>query len=218
MSAWIPTTCEQPSGVIDAVVWDFGNVLVRWDPARAVADRWPAEAFGELAVRCDFDAINRRLDRGHSYTTHLGEIAERDPESAEFWEHYVANIRRSLVPDVAGTLDLLSELHDAGVPQYGLTNWPAVIADDIPQIVPGAAHLRGIVVSGLEGVVKPEPAIYELLLQRFGLEPQATLFIDDRENNLAAAAEFGMRTFLFEDNAHELRATMLRLGLPVAAA
>lgn len=214
MSRWTQPTCERPSGLVEAVVWDFGNVLVDWDPARAVANRWPAERVEELAARSGFSALNDRLDRGLTQEAQLAELREKDPEAAEFWEHYVARIRHSLTP-IAATGTLLDELADAGVPQYGLTNWPAIIAEDIPDIVPGAARLRGVVVSGLEGVVKPEPVIYERLIERFGLDPVATLFTDDREANVAAAAALGFHTHRFDGDVAALRGAMARLGLPV---
>lgn len=217
MSTWTHPTCERNSGLVDAVVWDFGNVLTCWEPARAIEDRWPGGRFEELAARANFPALNERLDRGVSYAPLLEDLAAVDEEAAEFWEHYVANIGASLSPTIPGTRDLVDELADAGVPQYGLTNWPAVNAHMIPEVVQGVERLRGVVVSGLEGVIKPEPAIYELLIERFGLDPAATLFIDDRQVNLDAAEELGFQTHLFDGDAATLRSVMARLGLPVAA-
>ena len=75
-------------------------------------------------------------------------------------------------------------------------------------------RFRGIVVSGDERVAKPEPAIYRILLERHGLDPAATVFIDDREENLAAARAFGIDTIRFTDPGALADALRAR-GLPV---
>ncbi|HZK05199.1 MAG TPA: HAD family hydrolase [Actinomycetaceae bacterium] len=219
MSTSTPATCERPPGHAEVVVWDFGNVLVRWDPAEAVADRWSRTEFADLAARANFVLLNDRMDSGLPNEELVEELHARDPEAAEMWRHYVANVPASLFRDIAGTAELVDELADAGVPQYGLTNWGAAIAPGIRELVPGARRLQGAVVSGLVGHVKPGREIFGVLIERFGLDPSRTLFIDDRDENTAVAGELGFLTHTFDTpgGAGELRTHMARLGLPVAA-
>lgn len=204
--------CLRPSGIAEAVVWDFGDVLVRWQPHLAVADRWNQEEFNDLAKRAQFDAINALFDDG--VDTDLSELRARDPEAAELWDGYIANMPAALEEAVEGSEELVKELADGGIPQYGLTNWNALLAPSIPQIVPGARLLRGYVVSGLEGVTKPDQRIFDILFERFGIDPSTTLFVDDREVNTQAAAAAGFITHTFT-TARSLRQHMARLGLPV---
>lgn len=219
MFSWTQSTCERPSGEANAVVWDFGNVLLRWDPPVAVANRWNRAEFTALAARADFERLNNRMDAGLPIADILETLQGRDPEAAELWNAYFDNAAGSLIPDIVGTPELLVELADAGIPQFGLTNWSAAMAPRIPHVVPGARLLQSYLVSGIEGVAKPNPAFYQLLIERTGLDPQTTLFIDDRSENTAAAAELGFMTHTFNTptGADQLRDHMALLGLPVSA-
>lgn len=218
MSRSIRSTCETP-GPVEVVVWDFGNVLVRWDPPAATADLWHRDVFPDLEARSDFHRLNDNLDAGASNEELLAILEERDPEAAEFWRHYEANAPSSIFADIEGTVDLVHELADAGIPQFGLTNWSGRLAPHIAEIVPGSERLQGVVVSSLVGLVKPDPEIYRVLIERHGLTPELTVFIDDRPQNTAAAAELGFHTHTFDTphGAPALRRHLAELGLPVAA-
>nr|NLD40853.1 HAD family phosphatase [Actinomycetales bacterium] len=227
MSRSIPPTSEPRTrpvppaarSLVDAVVWDFGNVLVRWDPAAAVADRWDRALFAELVERSGFSELNDNLDRDAPNHELLVALESRDAEAAAFWRYYEENAPSSIFPDIPGTPELVHELADAGVPQYGLTNWSRSLAPLIAEIVPASTRLQGRVVSSLVGQVKPGSEIFHTLIERFSLTPARTLFIDDRPENTAAAAALGFQTHTFHPpgGAPVLRAHLARLGLPVAA-
>lgn len=109
--------------------------------------------------------------------------------------------------------EIVRELDDCGIPLFGITNfsdefWPPFHAREAALFAP----FRDIVVSGVEKVVKPDPAIYRLALERFGLHAAQALFIDDREENVIAAEAEGMRGHLFRDAA-TLRDELAALGL-----
>ena len=108
----------------------------------------------------------------------------------------------------------MRELHAAGVPQWGLTNWSAELYPHAPATFDFLELLEDVVVSGVEGLAKPDPAIYELLVERTGRPLGELAFVDDRADNIEAAAACGLRAFVFTDAA-SLRADLRGLGLPV---
>ncbi|KAA5802444.1 HAD-IA family hydrolase [Alkalicaulis satelles] len=115
---------------------------------------------------------------------------------------------------VEGMQALVSELEQAGVPQYGLTNYPAEKMSHLVTILPAIARFTDVIVSGDEGVIKPEPAIYAITRQRIGLDPARVIFLDDREVNVAAAREAGFQAEVFT-GATAARLTLRARGLPV---
>ena len=113
-----------------------------------------------------------------------------------------------------GSVDLVRRLHRAGVPQWGLTNWSAELYPHAPATFDFLTLLEDVVVSGVEGLAKPDPAIYELMATRTGHPLTELVFVDDRADNVAAAAACGMDALVFTD-AETLRADLLRRALPV---
>jgi 2-haloacid dehalogenase len=114
------------------------------------------------------------------------------------------------------TAELMRELKDAGVPCYALTNMEA---ETFPQRVSRFEFFSwfdGVVVSGFEGVAKPDVEIFELLLARFELEPETTLFVDDSPRNIRAAASVGMQVHEFR-SAADLRLMLEEAGALLAA-
>jgi 2-haloacid dehalogenase len=116
---------------------------------------------------------------------------------------------------VPGTTEIVDELHAHGVPQYGLTNMPHEAWPAIRDAWPVLAGLDGVVVSGTERMAKPDPAIFALAVERFGLDPARTVFVDDVARNAEAAEACGFRALVFTD-AGALRADLRALGLPVS--
>ena len=113
-----------------------------------------------------------------------------------------------------GSVDLVRELHAAGIPQWGLTNWSAELYPHAPDMFDFLALLQDVVVSGVEGLAKPDPAVYELLVERTGRPLTELVFVDDRADNVAAAAACGLDALVFTD-AVTLRDDLGRRGLPV---
>ena len=197
------------------VVFDLGNVLIDWDPAPAIAAGvGPDEARRFLdATDFDFRAWNHGPDSGGSWAEAEAEVTRTHPHWAEHALAYRANFAESLVGEVPGTGDLVRALHAAGVRLFGLTNWSEELYHHAPMFeVVGL--LEDVVVSGAEGVAKPDQRIYDLVARRSGLPLSALVFVDDRADNVAAAAEAGMDALLFTD-ADTLRTDLRQRGLPV---
>ena len=183
---------------VKAVVFDLGGVLIDWDPRylyrKLLADEAAVEEF--LATVCTPE-WNAEQDRGRPFAEGVAELVERHPVHAAAITAYHERWTEMLGGGIAGTVGLLAELRDTGVPLYALTNWSAetfVIARERFEFL---AWFDGVVVSGEERLIKPDPAIFRLLLDRFGLDPGTTFYVDDAEANVAAAAALGFDAVRF---------------------
>jgi 2-haloacid dehalogenase len=112
----------------------------------------------------------------------------------------------------AGSVEVLRTVRETGMPCYALTNMEAETYPLRLKRFPFLGWFDGTVVSGREGVAKPEPAVFTRLLDRFELKPRTTLMIDDTKENLDAASELGMQTTLFLSSDH-LRAQLEAAGV-----
>ena len=198
------------------VVWDFGDVIIQWDPRPAiVAGVGEAEADRFLAAEdFDFMAWNHLRDAGATWDDGEAEVRRTHPHWAEHAASYRANFELSMTGPVAGTADLITELHAAGVPQLGLTNWSHELYPAAPRLYPVLDLLDDVVVSGTEKLAKPDPAIFEIAVARAGLPAADLVLVDDKAANVAAAIEFGLDGIVFT-GADDLRVALRERGLPV---
>lgn len=196
-----------------AVVFDVGMVLFDWHPrhlySKLIDDPAELEWFLSNVVTLDW---HFQHDAGRDFADTSAELIALHPR---YRDHILAFETRWLetVPGpVPGMLDLVGELAGRGVPLYAITNfshefWPRFRATQ-----PVFEHFRDVVVSGDERLMKPDPAIYALAQRRFGLGAGEAIFVDDRADNVAAAAEAGWMGHLFDGDAG-LRARLTGLGL-----
>ncbi|EPR18860.1 hydrolase [Sphingobium indicum IP26] len=199
---------------IAAVVFDVGNVLYHWTPRvlyeRLIDDDRALDAFLRDVVTPDW---HFQHDRGRPFAETSAELIARHPEHAALIRLWGEKFIDSVGPAVEGMPEIVRELHEGGVPLFAITNfsdefWPPFHAREAALFAP----FRDILVSGAEKLVKPDPAIYRLALDRFGLRAEEALFVDDREDNILAAEAEGMRGHLFRD-AIALREELVELGL-----
>jgi 2-haloacid dehalogenase len=183
---------------IDAVVFDLGGVLIDWDPRRLfrklLADEAAVEEF--LATVCTPE-WNAEQDRGRPFAEGVVELVERFPAHAAAITAYHERWPEMLAGDIGGTVELLAELRAAGVPLYALTNWSAETFGIARERFEFLEWFDGVLVSGEERMIKPDPAIFRLLLDRFGLDPGATFYVDDSEPNVEAAGRLGFDAVRF---------------------
>jgi 2-haloacid dehalogenase len=201
-----------------AVVFDLGGVLIDWNPRhlyrKLLADEAAVEEF--LATVCTPE-WNAELDRGRPFAEAVAELVERHPEHAAAIAAYHERWPEMVAGDFPDTVAVLAELRAAGVPLYALTNWSA---ETFALTRPRFEFLEwfdGLLVSGEERVTKPDPAIFQLLLDRFGLDPEATVFVDDAPANVAAARRLGIDAIRFT-GPDELRWELAARGLLEGAA
>ena len=197
---------------IEAVVFDIGGVLLDWDPRhlyrRLVDDEEELERF--LAEVCT-PAFNAELDAGRPFDEACAALAAEHPDQAELvhaWARQADMIRG----EVEGTAALVDRLAAREVPRYLLTNMPRWVFDERRAAYPVLQRFDGAVVSGDEGVLKPDPAIFQLLVDRFGLLPATTLFIDDSPVNVEGARAAGFVAHHFTD-ADALERELVALAL-----
>ena len=191
------------------VVFDLGNVLLRWDPRflyrKIFADEARMEWF--LSHVCNPD-WNMEQDRGRSFAAAVQEAQARHPDHAEAIAAYDLRWHETLPHAIGGSVAILEELHKKGVPVFAITNWNS---DKFRETRARFAFLdlfRDIVVSGDERLVKPDAVIYQLFLRRNGLAARDCLFIDDSAANVKGAESVGMKAHHFtsaEKLRHSLR-------------
>ena len=180
------------------VVFDIGNVLLRWDPrnlyGRVFADEGARESFlaGPLAM-----SFVTETDVAPSFAAAIEARASAFPEHAEALRLFDARWMETLGGPIAENVALLHRLKAAGARTHALSNFAhekfALAADAFP-------FLRAFdvaVISGHEGVAKPDRRIFEILVERTGRAPQELLFVDDSAKNVEAARAFGIETILY---------------------
>ena len=202
--------------MVKGVIWDLGNVLIDWQPHAAVAaGLGEAEATRFLAADdFDFMAFNHTLDGGSTWAEGEAELRRSHPHWVEHAAAYRANFPASLVGEVPGTVDIVRELSAAGIPMWGLTNWPDEFWPHAPERFEFLGLLDDVVVSGTERVAKPDPAIYEIAVARAGLPASDLVFVDDKQANVVGAIESGLDGVLFT-GAADLCVALRERGLPV---
>lgn len=191
------------------IVFDIGNVLLRWDPRflyrRIFADENRMEWF--LTHVCSND-WNLEQDRGRSFAEAVREATLRHPDYAAEIAAYDERWQETLPHAIDGSVAILESLAARGAALYAITNWNGEKFRETRGRFGFLGRFRDIVVSGDERLVKPDPAIYRLLLNRSGLAAADCLFIDDSAANVAGAEAVGMSAHHF--HSPELLAEALR--------
>jgi 2-haloacid dehalogenase len=201
----------------DTIVFDLGNVLLGWDPRalyRSLFDGREAEMEAFLAQVCT-SAWNLEQDRGRSFADGVTQLMAAHPEALHpLIRAYDERWVEMLTGEITGSVRLLESLHALGTPLYALTNWNQDKFAHARERYPLLGYFRGIVVSGDERCVKPEPAIYHTLLTRYSLEPSRCVFIDDSLANVRGAVAVGMHGLHFQ-SPEQLTDALRTLGFAV---
>lgn len=209
-----PSPEGHAAGSRATVVFDLGGVLIDWDPRhlyRKMFDGDEAAMERFLATVCTPE-WNARQDAGRSWTEAVAALVREFPDERDRIVAFHARWPETLGESIAGTVDILGELHARAVPLYALSNWSAETFPVARARFPFLDLFDGIVISGEEGVAKPDPRLYRVLFDRYRVDPRAAVFIDDVERNVEVAAGMGMVGLRFTGPA-PLRADLEALGL-----
>ncbi len=199
---------------VAAVVFDVGKVLAEWDPRylyeKLIPDHAEREHFLTNVATLDWHVQH---DAGRPFAETSAELIAEHPDHRDLilaWEARWLDMSPHLIPGMA---DVVAELAAANVPLFAITNfsgefWKQYVAREAAMFAP----FRDIVVSGDEKLMKPDPAIYRLARQRFGVARGEALFVDDRLENVIAGAAEGFVGHHFVD-APTLRADLVARAL-----
>ena len=199
---------------VETVIFDLGNVLIDWNPRYLYRKVFDTEEKVErfLTEVCDM-AWNEAQDGGRTFEEGNKELFQKFPEYENEIKLYFERWKEMLGGADDDVVEILKNLRDNPAYRiYALTNWSA---ETFPIAIEQFEFLKwfeGILVSGKENLKKPDPAIYELILKRYQINPSQAIFIDDSQRNVDAANKFGLPSIRFE-SAAQLKIALKEIGV-----
>lgn len=198
-------------------VFDIGGVFVDWNPMYLFRKLFESEEdalwFHQNICTLDW---NLEFDAGEIYSEGIARLITRFPKYWREIQAFDLRWKETLGDFIQGTIDIHDELIEQEVPTFAITNfswekWVSCLPD-----WPFLEKFDGVIVSGLEGLVKPDPRLYRVFSERYGIAAENCVFIDDSESNIISARKFGMHGIHFKDPTM-LRKELIALGLPLKA-
>jgi len=200
---------------IKTVVFDIGGVLIDWNPRHLYRKIFSSEEEMErfLSEVCTYE-WNVQQDGGKLFSEATAELSARFPAYSDKIALYYGRWEEMLGGELTDTVKIFNELKSAGIPLYALTNWSHEAFPVAYERYGFMKKFDGIVVSGYEKLLKPDHAIYRVLMGRYNVNPAESVYIDDNKANAEAAAELGFHAIHFQSADH-LRYELRSLGLEV---
>ena len=199
---------------ITTIIFDFGNVLIEWNPRYVYQNYFPNDPEGmeNFLNEVDFMGWNSHQDKGRTFKEGVADLSTQFPHYSHLIQAYYDNWKDSIGVAYWDTVEIMKQLKQKGYPLYGLSNWSAETFPYARAKYDFFELLDDMVISGYVGHVKPEPDIYHVLLEKVGKPAQECLFIDDSLANIQQAQRIGFQTIHFqsaEQLADELRSMNL---------
>ncbi|MBD8347259.1 MULTISPECIES: HAD family hydrolase [unclassified Dysgonomonas] len=197
---------------IKNIVFDFGGVLLDWNPRYFYKNIFKEESELNFFLNevCNHE-WNEKQDAGRSFKDGISELIIKHPQYKReielFYTHWIDMVGGEIEENTA----LISELKSEYL-LFGLTNWSAETFPLVYERYSFFKELDAIIVSGEENVIKPNPEIYRRLLSRCEIDSQHSLFIDDNKINIEAAQNLGFHTIHFQQGV-SLRDEMKKKGI-----
>ncbi|MEM9342492.1 MAG: HAD family phosphatase [Pseudomonadota bacterium] len=198
--------------MIEAVVFDIGNVLIEWRPEPYFDQVLGEERRRDLFAAVDLLGMNERIDLGEDFVATVNETAERFPDYAteirlwrDAWMEFTG-------PVIDGSVEALRDLRAKGVPVFALSNFGIQTLEIAEEAYPFLTEFDRRYISGHMRVMKPDPEIYRRVEADSGVAAERLLFVDDLPKNIAAAEARGWQGHLFE-GAEGWRARLVAEGL-----
>lgn len=199
--------------IIKNIVFDLGGVLLDWNPRYLYREIFEdSEEMEFFLTHVCSPSWNEKLDEGNPFEESIILLQKQWPQYKDqilaYWRDW-SKMLRGTFPD---TVNLLHDLKTKGYKIYALTNWSA---ETLKITIPKYSFFKdfdGMVVSGEEKILKPQPRIYQILLNRYHLQANETVFIDDNPANVVGATVLGIHGIVF-DNVKNVRAKLLGLNV-----
>ncbi|MBN2117621.1 MAG: HAD family phosphatase [Anaerolineales bacterium] len=200
---------------IQAIIFDFGNVLLTWDPRNLYQRFFPDDPEGmERFLReVNFAEWNMQQDKGRPFADGVALLSQQFPHYSHLFQAFHEHWIDSVGEPVLGTISILKRLKQAGYPIYGLSNWSAETFPHARNMHDFFDLLDDMVISGEVGHVKPDPEIYHILLAKIGRPANECLFIDDALPNIHQAQKMGFVVIHFQ-SPEQLEASLRDLEIP----
>lgn len=195
-------------------IFDLGGVLIEWNPRYLYRKLFNGDeaAMEDFLANVCTTAWNERQDAGRTFAEGVRELLPRHPDKRELIEAFGSRFGEMIPGAIEGSVAVLSELKQRGVPVYGISNWSAETFPPQRQRFDFLSWLDDLVISGAVGVIKPDPRIFRILLERNGIAPASAVFIDDVAANAEAASRLGIHGIHFR-SPDQLRRELAAVGL-----
>ncbi len=201
---------------IDTIIFDLGGVLINWNPRHLYRKIFDSEEKIEWFLQeiCTMD-WNEQQDAGRPVADATALLVERFPKYTNEISAYYGRWTEMLNGSIAGTVEILTQFHEAQSHHlYALTNWSHETFPHAVQRFSFLQYFKGILVSGEEKMKKPDARIYNLLLNRYQINKETAIFIDDSARNVAAAEKIGISSIRFE-SPEQLKMELERRGVRI---
>ena len=201
------------NSTIQAIIFDFGGVLLDWDPRYLYQNHFSdKQAMESFLAEINFFDWNALQDKGRTFKTGISELSAQFPHHTNLIQAFYDRWEDSISGSIPGTVDILHLLKQQGYPLYGLSNWSTETFPRAMQSYPFFELFVEIILSGDVNLLKPDPAIFNLLLSNIGRLAPECLLIDDSQPNIDSAKELGFSTIHFV-SPKQLRVELNRLNL-----
>ncbi len=198
---------------ITAVIFDFGGVLIEWDP-RNLYRRYfdDAESMEHFLEEIDFMEWNALQDKGRPFAEGVADLTAQFPQHADLIRAYHEHWEESIGEPITPVIEILKRVKAAGWPVYGLSNWSMETFPIIRKQHTFFNLLDGYLLSGEVKLVKPDPAIFQRMLEKIGRKPEECVFIDDNPANVVAARALNIVTIQYQ-SPEQLERELQQLGI-----
>ena len=187
---------------LPVLIFDLGGVLLDWSPYNLYNNFFDGNknAVDGFLKEIDFFSWNYKQDKGRLFSEGVAELSARFPHYSDLIRAYDERWEESISGPIQSTVDLLVPLKEKGHLLYGLTNWSDEKFHLVNQKFPFFDLFEDILVSGAVNLAKPDPRIFELLLEKIGYSAFECIFIDDSLVNINSARKMGFMTILYESS------------------
>jgi 2-haloacid dehalogenase len=198
---------------ITTIIFDLGNVLLGWDARRLYQRFFPdLQAVNSFLEQIQFEEWNARLDAGVPFRQGVAELSQKFPQHAELIAAYDIDWLESLTGTYDETVEIVRQLKQAGWTLRLLSNFSSEKFNLIQASLPFLSLFEDKIISGEHHLVKPDPAIFHLTLQRIQRKAEECLFIDDSLANIEAANALGFQTIHYHSPT-QLRSALQTLSI-----